>query len=75
MYMFFCEVTKVWISFCYYRCTFPPQEEYVKWKGVLFFYYITTLIDENQEIKDLGNISFSIYTSEITILKLSCLST
>ncbi|KAK6973017.1 Condensin-2 complex subunit D3 [Biomphalaria glabrata] len=30
------------------------QEEYVKWKGVLFFYYITTLIDENQEIKDLA---------------------
>ncbi|KAH9495177.1 Condensin-2 complex subunit D3 [Bulinus truncatus] len=30
------------------------QEEYVKWKGVLFFYYITTLLDETEEIKQLA---------------------
>ncbi|CAL1547494.1 unnamed protein product [Lymnaea stagnalis] len=30
------------------------QEEYIKWKGVLFFRYITTLLDETPEIKDLA---------------------
>ncbi|XP_059148534.1 condensin-2 complex subunit D3-like [Physella acuta] len=30
------------------------QEEYVKWKGVLFFRYITTLLDEVKEIKSLA---------------------
>ncbi|KAK3759512.1 hypothetical protein RRG08_045798, partial [Elysia crispata] len=30
------------------------QEEYVKWKGVLFFRYITTLLDEVEEIKNLA---------------------
>ncbi|BFZ04274.1 hypothetical protein BsWGS_07314 [Bradybaena similaris] len=30
------------------------QEEYVKWKGVLFFRYITTILDEALEIKTLA---------------------
>ncbi|CAG5124902.1 unnamed protein product, partial [Candidula unifasciata] len=30
------------------------QEEYVKWKGVLFFRYITTILDEALEIKSLA---------------------
>ncbi|GFR84018.1 condensin-2 complex subunit D3-like, partial [Elysia marginata] len=30
------------------------QEEYVKWKGVLFFRYITTLLDEVEEIRTLA---------------------
>ncbi|GFO01088.1 condensin-2 complex subunit d3-like [Plakobranchus ocellatus] len=30
------------------------QEEYVKWKGILFFRYITTLLDEVEEIRNLA---------------------
>ncbi|XP_012944788.1 condensin-2 complex subunit D3 [Aplysia californica] len=35
------------------------QEEYVKWKGVLFFRYIATLLDDSEEVRNLAEYSLA----------------
>jgi len=33
---------------------FCLQEDFVKWKGSLFYHFITTLVDEDVEIRKFG---------------------
>ena len=43
----------------YFLCL---QEDFVKWKGSLFYRFITTLVDEDVEIRKFG-VFFSVFVS------------
>uniref|UniRef100_K1QWD7 Condensin-2 complex subunit D3 n=1 Tax=Magallana gigas TaxID=29159 RepID=K1QWD7_MAGGI len=47
------------------------KEDFLKWKGALFFCFITTLLDEEKEIADYGSLAMNLRILETVIFNLS----
>ena len=50
----------VQVSFCWPSLFTVYQEDYVKWRGPLFYRFVSVIVDEVDTVRDFGKIDISV---------------